>query len=552
LPLQRLYFWEATAPEHVHMTQPFGGGQLRHYTWRETADEARRVATFLTQQNWPPGSRVAILGKNSAAWLIADLAVWMAGHVSVPIYPLLAAQNVAQIIEHSGTVGCLIGKLDDATILAGVPDSVFTMALPLASEVVLQRCSSRWNDVIQRCTPLPGHPVRVGSELATLMYTSGTTGQSKGVMHSFDTLTVGSVNMLADFAMSTDDRLISYLPLAHIVERSYIEMGSLHAGAHIYFTESPASFMDDLRRARPTLFGSVPRLWLKFQQGVLAQMPAHRLARLLKIPLVGAFVRRRIVRGLGLDALRSMALTGAAPTPASLMHWFSTIGLPIGEAYGMTELGVSHSTAPGDVKIGAVGVPVRGVQHRIDPDSKEVQILSPGATLGYYQEPGMTADLFTADGWLRTGDQGAIDAQNRLSIVGRIKDNFKSSKGKYIAPGPIEGKLAQHLMAEACVVLGTHLAQPLGIVLLNDATLATLPTAKASIEGAFERHLADVNASLDPHERLAHIVLATTPWTSQNGLLTPTLKVRRAVLESLFAQRAESWAEDRSQIVWVE
>jgi long-chain acyl-CoA synthetase len=347
--------------------------------------------------------------------------------------------------------------------------------------------------------------------------------------------------------------MLSYLPLAHIMERSSVEIGMLHlSDGRVYFAESLATFADDLRRARPTTFVSVPRLWQKLQQGVLQQVPQHKLNRLLKIPLLGGLVRRKVLRGLGLDQA-GYCVSGSAPLSLEIIHWFAALGLPIAEGYGMTEVAnASHIGRPGDLYFGTVGPPLDGVEQRIDPANDEVQLLSPGATLGYYREPQLTQDLFTADGWLHTGDTGVIDDKGCLRIVGRIKDNFKSSKGKYVAPAPIEHKLSQNPAVETCIVIGGNLPQPIAVVVLNDAARASLPASRQQIADAFGAHLLSVNAGLDAHERLDCLVLTTSPWTVESGLLTPTMKARRPKIEQLYASSVQDWSQAGVPVVWAQ
>ena len=247
---------------------------------------------------------------------------------------------------------------------------------------------------------------------------------------------------------------------------------------HVFFAESLETFTADLQRARPTVFFSVPRLWVKFQQAVDAKMPPAKLQRLLRIPIVRGLVSKKILRALGLDAC-AYAAGGAAPMPPELLRWYARLGLPIAEVYGMTEnCGVSHATLRGVERLGTVGQPYDGVETRIDPASGEIQMRSPGVMLGYYKEPGLTAEAIDADGWLHTGDKGALDAEGNLRITGRVKDLFKTSKGKYVAPAPIEDRLVMNGAVEACVVTGANLGQPLGIVMLNADAAAALGGAR--------------------------------------------------------------------------
>ncbi len=552
LALQRLYHWESSARDRIALTQPMGGGVTRDFTWGQVADEVRRMAAHLQAQGWEPGSKVAILSKNCAWWLMSDLAIWMAGHVSVPLYPTLAPDTIRQILAHSEAKACFVGKLDGwEGMKPGVPADLPCISYPLSPPDAITRYEG-WDAICKRANPLQGQPLRGADELATLIYTSGTTGKPKGVMHNFGSFAWALEAGMKRIAMSADDRMLSYLPLAHVVERVLVEHGWLRNGFHVYFAESLETFTADLQRARPTIFFSVPRLWVKFQHGIHHKMPEAKLSRLLSIPLIGGLVRRKIQKALGLDQCR-FAAGGAAPMPVALLAWYRRLGVPVNEGYGMTEnLAVSHLTVPGHNQEGTVGPTYEGVEARIDPGNGEVQMRSPALMLGYYKEPEATRVSFTEDGWLRTGDKGQIDAEGKLKITGRVKDLFKTSKGKYVAPAPIEDKLVMHDAVEACVVTGANLGQPLGIVMLNPEALATLgdATARAGLETSLAQHLREINATLDPHEQLACIVVASSTWSVDNDIITPTFKVKRNRIEDLYAVHYERWEASGKPVIW--
>ena len=552
LALQRLYHWEQSAPHRVALTQPMGGGVVQDFTWSQVADHVRRMAAHLQSQGWPAGSKVAILSKNCAWWMMSDLAIWMAGHVSVPLYPTLAPDTIRQILEHSESRALFVGKLDGwEHMKPGVPVDMPCMSYPLSPDDA-RADSDDWDDIVARTPPMSASPTREADDLATLIYTSGTTGMPKGVMHSFGNFAWALDRGLQRIPLSTNDRMLSYLPLAHVVERMLVEHGWLRTAMHVYFAESLDTFTADLQRARPTVFFSVPRLWVKFQQGVHHKMPPAKLDRLLRIPLLGGIVRRKILKALGLDQC-TFAAGGAAPMPLALLEWYAKLGLPINEGYGMTEnLALSHITEAGKDQRGTVGPTYPGVEHRIDPETGEIQMRSLAMTQGYYKEPEKTAELFTADGWLRTGDKGSIDAQGLLRITGRVKDLFKTGKGKYVAPAPIEDKLVMHEAVEACVVTGANLGQPLGIVMLNAefVTRSQDPSARQALEASLADHLKAINATLDPHERLQTLVVATTAWTVDNDVITPTFKVKRNRIEDLYARYYDSWESSGRPVIW--
>jgi long-chain acyl-CoA synthetase len=550
LALQRLYHWEKTTPNRLLFTQPMGSGQTKTFTWAQALDQTRRMAAHLKKLGLAPGDKVALLSKNTAWWLMADWAIWMAGGVSVPLYPTLAAGTIRQILDHSEAKLLFVGKLDGFDgMKPGIPDGLPCISLPLAPK----NAYPAWDDIIANSKPIAGEPVRDADELSTIMYTSGTTGNPKGVMHTFGTFAWSVQSGLKRVRLDNHTRMLSYLPLSHVAERTLVEHGLLAIGMQLWFAESLETFTQDLQRARPTVFFSVPRLWVKFQQGVSAKMPPEKLNRMLKIPILGGIVRRKILAALGLDKCE-FAAGGAAPMPPELLNWYQRLGLPIVEVYGMTEnCGISHATFRDKPRPGTVGLPYDGIESRLDPANGEIQMRCPGLMLGYFKEPELTKDAFTADGWLHTGDKGQLDAEGNLRITGRVKDLFKTSKGKYVAPAPIEDKLVMHTAVEACCVTGANLGQPLGIVMLNiDAAQRAKDAAgKRTLEDSLAAHLKSVNGKLDPHEQLDSLIVVTEPWTVDNGFITPTFKVKRNRVEEVYSANYERWSEARKPVIWM-
>lgn len=551
LPLQCLYRWEKERGAHTYLTQPTGGGVVLDISWTQAAQQVRSMATWLQSHGWPQGSRVAIIGKNSAHWILADLAIVMAGHVSVPIYPTFNAEALAYILAHSDAKALFVGKMDDiSNIKNGVPAGLPLIALPLAPALAAQQ----WSDLVRNNRPLGGEPVADGDRVSTIIYTSGTTGKPKGVVHTFNTMAWGVTSATQRVRMDITDRYISYLPLAHVAERMLVEQASLRYGGRIFFAESLDTFLQDLQRARPTIFFSVPRLWVKFQQGIHGKIPPPKLQRLLGLPLIGNWVRKKILKGLGLDQCR-IAAGGAAPMPADVLQWYRNLGLDLIEVYGMTEnSGISHSTLPGSRQTGSVGLPYTGVESRVDAETGEIQMHCPALMKGYYREEAQTAAAFTTDGWLRTGDKGQIDAQGFLSITGRVKDIFKTCKGKYVAPAPIEDRLVLHPDIEACAVTGANLVQPLALVMLSPDAVARSQSGEGrqTLSTSLQLHLQTVNAQLEPHEKLACLAAVTTTWTPENGFVTPTLKVKRAKVEEVYAPHFGHWLALGQPVVWAD
>lgn len=543
LPLDVFYEREARHPRQRFLVQPIGGGQVETLTWADVGHQARCAAHWLRARELPQGSHIALISKNCAHWIIADLAIWMAGHVSVPLYPNLTADSVNQVLTHSDSVLAFIGKLDDWPGMSrGIPQGLPTISLPLHPPGAFDFA---WDD-LQKSSPIRDDPRPAGEQLATIIYTSGTTGLPKGVMHSFANLGFATTHGTQLFGLNENDRLLSYLPLCHVAERMFVELASIYTGQTVFFAESLDTFITDLQRARPTAMFGVPRIWTKFQMGVYGKIPAKRLDFLLGLPFIGKRVGHKVLAGLGLDALR-VALSGAAPVPQSLLDWYQTLGLEVLEVYGMTEsCGYSHICLPGQYKQGWIGKPCPEVEVRID-ESGEVQVRSQANMLGYFKDPQKTAETLTGDGFLRTGDKGEQDAEGRLRLTGRLKEIFKTSKGKYVAPAPIENRLAVHSRIEQVCVVGDGLSAPLGLCVLSTVNQ---DEGRASLHSSLEKLLEEVNAVLDKHERLRRLVVVKDSWAVENGFLTPTLKIKRNVIEDTYGARFEEWSERSEAVLW--
>jgi long-chain acyl-CoA synthetase len=545
--LDYIYDFEERRADDVWLTQPMGGGKVRELTFRAAIDEARRMAAHLASLGLPEKSQIAIFSKNEAWWMLADLAIWMAGHVSVPLYPTLTPETIAQILDHSESRLIFIGKLDGFEAMdPGIPKSMPRITLPLAPEMD----APDWDEIIAKTEPMGGKPGRDAKDLGTIIYTSGSTGTPKGVMHSFETMC--SARCFGELLQyGAEDRMLSYLPLAHSFERTVVETGTFTSGFQVFFAESLDTFVQDLQRARPTLFISVPRLWQKFQLGVFKKMPPQKLERMLKVPIVKGIVKKKVLKGLGLDHCR-YAGSGSAPIPAQLIAWYRALGLELLEGYAMTEnFSVSHATRPGEVRVGYVGRPLDGVECKLSEEG-EILVKSPGTMLGYFKAPELTRDMFTEDGFLRTGDRGEIDEKGRLKITGRVKELFKTSKGKYVAPAPIENKLLLHDDVELACVSGASMPQPFGMVVLSEQARAAVKdeAERQRIQASLESHLAELNAGLDQHEQLETVVVISDEWTIENGLLTPTLKLKRSQIEKKYTPRVDEWYRAKRKVIW--
>jgi long-subunit acyl-CoA synthetase (AMP-forming) len=548
LVLDDAYHWEKTAPNQLWLTQPIGNGEVQKYTWAQAMNQVRRMAAHLKSLDLEPGSHIALISKNCAHFIFADLAIWMAGHVSVALYPTLNADTIDYILDHSESKLLFVGKLDDwEEIQKGIPDAMPCIAFPLAPQTEYES----WDSITARTEPLQGNPSRKPEEPAIIVYTSGSTGRPKGVMHNFGAIAASVDGAQEIFHADTKDRMLSYLPLAHVFERFVVEAQGIRTGGQLFFAESLDTFVADLNRAQPTIFISVPRLWLKFQLGVFHKLPPQKLARLLRIPLLNRVIKKKVLTGLGLQHVR-IANSGSAPIPPDLIQWYRDLGLELLEGYGMSEdFAYSHVSYPGRGRVGYVGSPMPGVDVKISEDG-EILIKSPGNMMCYYKQPELTAECYTEDGYFRTGDRGERDEEGRLKITGRVKELFKTSKGKYVAPAPIENLLNNSANVEMSCVSGSGHPQPFALILPAEELRPKLSDSnvRAQIEAELDALLNEVNQEVEPFERLQFLAVVKDPWLIENGFLTPTMKMKRSKLEDAYGPSAGEWYGAGRRVVW--
>ncbi len=529
-PLEMLYKWEKTKANSIYLCQPING-VWHNWTWKEFGIEVRKMAAYLKSLNLPKESKIALLSKNCAHWMMADMAIMMSGHVSVPLYPNLKSETLGKILNHSEAKLLFVGKLDNyADMKPGVPSDMNCITFPFYAEDY-----SRWDDLTKDITPLSENIIRGENELATIIYTSGTTGEPKGVMHNFYNFSFATTNAVNVLPLK-EESFFSYLPLCHIAERLLVQMGCLYTGGKVSFAESLETFSANLAEVSPTVFLGVPRIWTKFQQGVLTKLTQKKLNVLLAIPLVSYLIKKKIQKGLGLGKARKI-FTGAAPTPIALIKWFARLGINIQEAYAMTEnTCYSHVSFKNNIKIGSVGQALPFCYVKLS-DENEILIKHDALMQGYYKMEEETNKTII-DGWLHTGDEGTIDVNGFLTITGRLKDLFKTSKGKYVAPSPIEMRLSANKNIEQVCVVGTELPQPIAIVVLSERGKNK---SKEDLTSSLNTTLEVINSKLDSHEKIHNFVVVKEEWTVENKLLTPTMKIKRNAIERLYKNNYKHW-----------
>ena len=529
-PLEMLYKWEQEKANEIYLSQPIDG-IWHNWTWKEYGIEVRKMASYLKSLDLPDNSKIALFSKNCAHWMMTDLAIMMSGHVSVPLYPNLNAETLGKILKHSEAKLLFVGKLDNyADMKPGVPTDMQCITFPFYAENY-----PRWDDLTKDVSPIQENIIRDHQELATIIYTSGTTGDPKGVMHKFYNFSFATTNAVNSLHLD-NEVFFSYLPLCHIAERLLVQMGSIYSGGRVCFAESLDTFAANLAEASPTVFLGVPRIWTKFQQGILGKLPQKKLNILLSIPLISTLIKKKIQKGLGLSKARNI-FTGAAPTPVALIKWFARLGINIQEAYAMTEnTCYSHVSYSDKIRIGSVGQALPLCDVKLSHQN-EILIKHDALMDGYYKDEEETNKTII-DGWLHTGDEGVIDAEGFLKITGRVKDLFKTSKGKYIAPSPIEMKLSANKNIEQVCVVGTELPQPIAIIVLSERGKETV---EVDLIASLETTLEEVNPKLDSHEKIHNIIVVKEDWTVENKLLTPTMKIKRNAIEKLYKENYLSW-----------
>ncbi len=531
-PLEAFMHWENETPERVFIKQPVNGKVIT-YTFKEAKEEVCKIASKLKNYNLPERSHIALLSKNCAHWLLSDLAIMMAGFVSIPIYPTLNGASINQILEHSESKAIIIGKLDDFdSQKAGIPD-IHKISIGLFGE----NEGDLWEDIVQSEKPLETLPIIDANQLHTIIYTSGTTGTPKGVMHSVGNIMESMRVIKSIIKLSPLPRLFSYLPLAHVAERVGIGTHGIVIGAEFSFPESLETFASDLEKCQPHLFLAVPRIWAKFQEKILENLPQRKLNIVLGIPFINRLIKNKLKQKLGLkDA--TFIVSGAAPLSSSLIHWFKKIDVTIFQVYGMTEdCIISHATRPEGNKIGTVGKALETVQIKFSPEG-EILIKNNCLMKGYYKAPDITASVFDEAGYFKTGDKGEYDHDGYLTITGRAKDEFKTDKGKYISPSHIEMLLSKNADIEQICIVGTGIPQPIALITLSE--LGNAKSREDLSKGLIDT-VTTINPSLEKHEKVEKVIIMKEDWTVDNNLITPSLKVKRNSIEKIHQQFYKEW-----------
>ncbi len=543
-PNEMILQWAEERPNQVYLKQIINR-KFVEFTYADVADHALKLVSALQALGAEPGDKIALISKNCAEWFICDLAMMLGDYISVPIFPTAGSDTIEYCLNHSQSKHIIVGKLDESeavkSALTQLPD-IISISLPYDSA---PQCNYRYSDLIANHSPSTLRPQHHDDKLMSLVYTSGTSGLPKGAMLTYGAFSWSVQQLVNLIGLQQDDRLFSYLPLAHITERVYVFGTSVYGGVTTAFPESLDTFIEDVKIHRPTLFISVPRLWTLFQQRILDKLPQRKLNLLLKIPVINTLIKRKIADNLGLNHARVLGC-GSAPVSPSLLKWYHDIGLNITEAWGMTE-SFAYSTINYPYradKIGTVGNAGPGISLKIASDG-EILVLSKGVFSGYYNNDIATQESFNNEGWLHTGDIGSIDADGYLTIQGRKKDTFKTAKGKFVAPVPIEKKLFEYSRVEMMCMIGLGLPAPILLVVPHNFENFD----RTRYERTTEKIIKRINAEVESHEQIKGVLMIKEPWSIANGILTPTLKIKRHVLEKKYHEVGQTWPKDKL-VIW--
>ena len=567
-------------------------GEIDPISSRELFERVRDLSLGLSCCGVEAGDRVAILSETRPEWLLTDLAILTAGGVTVPVYPTLSAQQVAYILQDAGAKIAVVSTrlqldkvqevrhqlpaLEAVVVMDDVPPEHGPSVLALQG--IAERGHARMTGTWGTGREFREATRTIGPEdLATIIYTSGTTGEPKGVMLTHGNLVANLIASANVLSVTEDDVALSFLPLSHSFERMVVYVYLL-CGVSLVFAESMETVARDIALVRPTIMTGVPRVFEKLHARIMEKGQAapglkaslfrwavgvgvdHGRAILrgrapgvltaVQRPLADRLVLRKIRDGVG-GRIRYL-ISGSAPLPPALAEFFHGVGLPILEGYGLTEtapvLTVNPAEAP---RAGTVGKALPGVQLRIADDG---EILARGANVmaGYYNKPAETA-VVLRDGWFHTGDVGTLDSEGYLTITDRKKDLLVTSGGKKIAPQPIEATLKRSPLVSEAVVLGDRRKYAAALVVPEFAALerrlqdlgrpagdrAALLT-RPDVLGLYQEIIEGLNRELSQFERIKKFALLPREFSIETGELTPTLKVKRKVVEERFRDVVES------------
>lgn len=524
--------WAEACPDRVWLRER--AGDLRQqWTWQQARNESQAIAAWLESEYGTAGTRIGILSKNRAHWFLADLAVAASGHVSVPLFTTLTPDTVDYILNFSEVQLLILGQADNWEQVRGVvPANTRVLTLP---GVKGPDDALRWEDVLAQYAGQNAKHVCRHDELMTIVFTSGTTGLPKGVMQTHDSMLVPMRRMPAAAGLRQHSRFLSYLPLSHIAERQLVAMNSLNLCGEVSFNENLTTLVRDMGETRPTFFFGAPRVWEMLRQGIVAKIGSQAaFDQAFESDPEAMGQKIRTLLGFGdYDYL----LSAAAPIATSLLHWYERLGITLLEGFGQTEAMLLIMNTKEQRRTGSIGKPLAGVEYRLSEEG-ELLCKADACAPGYYKQAEKTAETFV-DGWVHTGDKARVDEDGFIFLTGRVKDYFKTIHGKFVAPVPIEDAFAANKDVEQLCLLGRGYSKTVMVCVLSAQAQSK---SAAELEASLCATATSVNAAAERHERIGAVITTTTPWTIENGVLTPTLKIKRDQVEARFGERAQQLA----------
>ncbi len=547
--VDKLYELKSSLPNEIFLRQPYGD-VWKELTYNEVITEALQIVTGMKSVGLQKGDKVGIYSKNCYQWVIAEIAIMLGGFVTIPFYSNLVGDALSEVINLSGIKFLFVGKLDNwEKAKSGIPEDLPIVRFEHYKGSAKVDSGIDWDEFIKDKKPDQENFRPKLNDIWAIFYTSGTTGVPKGAVTSYSppaNLWIKQGEKHRSFNLTTPEKntFLSYLPLNHIAEQSLVVTGAIYHEGQISFVESLYTFAKNLADVKPSVFLAIPNIWTKLQQGIIANTP--RLDAMLRIPKVAEEIKKKIRMSIGLDNTK-LVISGASALPANIIAWFQKIGIIIQETYGMTEaMGIVILQPQGNIRLGKSGKRLEEGLIKIDSETNEILVKNSWMFTEYYNEPELTRASFNEEGFYKTGDTGDLDSDGFLKVKGRVNDTFKTAKGEFIIPVPIENNFADNEFIEQICVVGLDLPQPIGLIQLSEKSKsASLDEIKESLLNTLDK----VNTKLHLHERLNKLLVISEKWSLENGILTPTNKIKRNVINETYKHLFQEWYNEKNRII---
>ncbi len=547
--VDKLYELKSNLPNEVFLRQPYGD-KWEEFTYNEVISEALQLVTGMKSIGLQKGDKVGIYSKNCYQWVIAEIAIMLGGFVTVPFYSNLVGDALNEVITLSEIKFLFVGKIDNwEKAKTGIPKELPIVSFAQENSKVKVDSGTDWSKFIKDKKPDQENFRPDLNDIWAIFYTSGTTGVPKGAVMNYSA--PANLMMKQDkehnnfnFNSPGKNTFLSYLPLNHIAEQTLVITCGFYNEGQISFVESLYTFAKNLADVKPSIFLAVPNIWIKLQQGIIAKTP--RLDAMLRISKVAEDVKKRIRISIGLNNTK-LIISGASALPIATIKWFQKIGINIRETYGMTEaLAIVIIQPKNDIRTVKTGKCFEEGQIKIDPATDEILVKNSWLFDEYYNEPELTKASFDKDGFYKTGDTGDLDSDGFLKVKGRVNDTFKTAKGEFIVPVPIENRFVVNDIIEQICVVGIDLPQPIGLIQLSDKYKnINLEEIKESLLKILNKE----NSQLHLHERLNKLLIISEKWSLDNGILTPTNKIKRSAIHETYQHLYEMWYNDKNRII---